>query len=439
MAKDRTDLTAMYEQKKTTPEKMAEYVRSGDVIASATAIGEPMEIINAICDRALAEDLRDIRLCKNWMVPMGGRYTRPELEGRVTPVSLFAGSSDVRPMIGSGRADYIPCSLFQQLEVFKSLHPRIAVAMASPMDEDGYFTFSTAPLEGRTITEIADIVLLEVSPHMPKVYGDNYIHISDVTALCETDIWPKTVPLTEPDPEDVKIAEYIVDRIPDGACVQFGIGKVPDAVGSLLKNKKDLGIHTELLCSSMYELIKAGAVNNSRKQIDVGKTIFTFCGGTRELYDYIDGNPSVEGHQVAYVNNPYVIAQNDNLMSINAALETDIFGQVCSESLGPVKISGAGGQLDFVRGANMSKGGKSFIAMHSTAKNGTVSKIKPILTPGSHVTVPMNDVNMIVTEYGVAELKYKSASERAKAMISIAHPDFRDEMLFEAKKAGLMI
>ena len=433
------DITKLYEEKKMTTAEIAKLVRSGDRIASTTAMGEPVEIVKAICDRAVEEDLEGIKLYKLWMVPMGGRYADDDLRGRVDPVSLFAGGSEVRQMMGKGKADYIPSYLSQHLDVFRAVEPRVAIAMASPMDEHGYFSFSTAPLEGRTITEIADVVLLEVSPHMPRVFGDNMIHISQVTALCETDTWPVEVPLTEPGENDMKIAEYIVDRIPDGACVQFGIGKVPDAVGSLMKDKKDLGIHTELFCSSMLELIKAGAVNNSRKNIDNGKSIFTFCGGTRELYDYVDNNPTVEGHQVTYVNDPYIIAKNDNVMSINAALEVDIFGQVCSESIGPKKISGTGGQLDFVRGANMSKGGKSFIALHSTAKNGTISKIKPTLTPGAHVTVPMSEVDMIVTEYGIAELKYKTASDRAKALIRIAHPSVREELTFRAKEFGLMI
>ncbi len=434
-----TDYTKLYEEKKMTPEQMAGFVQSGDKIASTTAMGEPPKILDAICDRALAEDLTDIKLYKLWMVPMGGKYTKPELAGHVDPVSLFAGGSEVRQMIGEGRADYIPSYLCQHPHIFRNIKPRIAVAMASPMDESGYFSFSTAPLEGRTITEVADIVLLEVSPHMPRVFGDNMIHISQVTALCETDTKPVEVPLTEPGENDIKIAEKIVERIPDGSCIQFGIGKVPDAVGSLMKDKKDLGIHTELFCSSMLELIKAGAVNNSRKNINKGKSVFTFCGGTRELYDYIDNNPAVEGYQSTYINDPYIIAQNDNVMSINAALEIDIFGQVCSESIGPKKISGTGGQLDFVRGANMSKGGKSFIALHSTAKGGAISKIKPILTPGAHVTVPMSEVDMVVTEYGLAELKYRTASERAKALIRIAHPSVREELSFEAKKFGLII
>ena len=434
-----TDYTKLYEEKKMTPEQMAGFVQSGDKIASTTAMGEPPKILDAICDRALAEDLTDIKLYKLWMVPMGGKYTKPELAGHVDPVSLFAGGSEVRQMIGEGRADYIPSYLCQHPHIFRNIKPRIAVAMASPMDESGYFSFSTAPLEGTTITEVADIVLLEVSPHMPRVFGDNMIHISQVTALCETDTKPVEVPLTEPGENDIRIAEKIVERIPDGSCIQFGIGKVPDAVGSLMKDKKDLGIHTELFCSSMLELIKAGAVNNSRKNINKGKSVFTFCGGTRELYDYIDNNPSVEGYQSTYINDPYIIAQNDNVMSINAALEIDIFGQVCSESIGPKKISGTGGQLDFVRGANMSKGGKSFIALHSTAKGGAISKIKPILTPGAHVTVPMSEVDMVVTEYGLAELKYRTASERAKALIRIAHPSVREELTFEAKKFGLII
>lgn len=433
------DYRKLYEEKKKSPEELAKYVRSGDTIGSTTAICEPLTVINAICDRAVAEDMTGIRLVKNCMMPMNARYTHEDLKGRVTPVGLFLGSSELRQMVSHGTADFVPCNLSQQLDIWRDLKPRIATILVSPMDDKGYMTFTLAPLDGRTLVDEAEIVLAEVSPHLPRIQGSTTVHISEIDALCETEIKLPVIPLTQPGENDVKIAEYVAERIPDGACIQFGIGKVPDAVGMLLKEKKNLGIHTELMCSSMYELIKAGAVDNSRKNIDRGMTVFTFCGGTQEMYDYLDDNPAVRGMPVDYVNDPNVIAQNDNVISINACLEMDIFGQVCSESIGPNRITGSGGQLDFIRGANASKGGKSFLVVHATAKGGSISTIKPMLTEGAHVTTPMNEVDCVVTEYGVAELKFKTASERVRRLISIAHPDMRDELTFHAKKIGIMI
>ena len=231
----------------------------------------------------------------------------------------------------------------------------------------------------------------------------------------------------------------IAERIPDGACLQLGIGAIPDATGMALKAKHDLGIHTEMFTDSMVELIECGAVNNSKKQIHRGKTVTTFAFGSQRIYDYIDDNPAVEILPVEYVNDPDVICQNDNMISINAAVEVDLFGQVCAESVGTKHMSGSGGQIDYVRGACQSRGGKSFIAFTSTAKGGTISKIKSILTPGAVVTTSKNDVDYIVTEYGGAHLRGRSVGERARQLIAIAHPDFRDELTFEAKKRGIMI
>lgn len=433
------DYRQMYEDKKSTPKEMAKYVKSGDWVASIAALGEAVTVVNEICDRAVEEDLRDIKFMKTWMIPMGGRYSDPDLEGHVTPVSIFHGNQDVRQMVKTGKADYFPCHLSQHPDIWREVRPRIATALVSPMDENGYFSFSTNCLEGRTLAEVSEVFLLEVSPNVPRIHGDAFIHISEVTAFCETDRSIPTVPLSEPSEDDIKIAGYVAERVPDGACMQFGVGKVPDAVAPMLQDKKHLGIHTEMFGTAMYGLIESGAVDNSMKNIDKGKTVFTFCGGTQEVYDYLNDNPMVAGMRVDYVNNPYVIAQNDNVVSINSCLEVDLAGQVCAESMGPVQYSGTGGQHDFVKGAGMSKGGQSFICVHSTAKGGTISSIKPMLTEGAHVSTPMNDVDMVVTEFGLAELKFRSASERAKGLISIAHPDYRDELTFHARKIGLMI
>ena len=248
-----------------------------------------------------------------------------------------------------------------------------------------------------------------------------------------------TLPPAKLDETSSIIGNLIAEQIPDGACIQLGIGAIPDAVGLALQSKHDLGIHTEMFTSSMVDLIKCGAVNNSRKQIHRGITVTTFAFGSKAINDFIDDNPSIAIMPVDYVNNPEVICQNDNMISINAALEVDLFGQVCAESIGTKIISGSGGQVDYVRGACQSKGGKSFIAFASTAKGGTISKIKPSLTPGAVVTTSKNDVDYIVTEYGLAHLRGETLSSRVKQLIAIAHPDFRDELTFDAKKRGILI
>ena len=240
------------------------------------------------------------------------------------------------------------------------------------------------------------------------------------------------------DPVSETIGNIIAEQIPDGACIQLGIGAIPDATGMALKSKHDLGIHTELFTDSMVELIECGAVNNSRKQIHRGQTVTTFAYGSQRIYDYIDDNPAIAILPVDYVNDPAVICQNDNMISINSAIEVDLFGQVCAESIGTKHMSGSGGQIDFVRGACQSKGGKSFIAFASTTK-GTISKICASLTPGAVCTTSKNDVDYVVTEYGIAHLRGQSLASRARQLISIAHPDFRDELLFEAKKRGIMV
>ena len=257
--------------------------------------------------------------------------------------------------------------------------------------------------------------------------------------LIENNIELPVLPPVKLDEVSVTIGGLIAEQIPDGACIQLGIGAIPDATGMALKTKKDLGIHTEMFTDSMVELIECGAVNNSRKQIHRGQSVTTFAFGSKRIYDFIDDNPAIALLPVDYVNNPEVICKNDNMISINAALEVDLWGQVCAESVGTKHMSGSGGQIDYVRGACQSKGGKSFIAFSSTAKGGTISKIKPILTPGAVCTTSKNDVDYIVTEYGLAHLRGCSLGERAKRLIAIAHPDFRDELSFEAKKRGILV
>ena len=307
------------------------------------------------------------------------------------------------------------------------------------MDKHGYFSLGNNASYAQAMIDKAKRIYVEVNDKQPRAVCGAQLHISQVDAIVENSFPLPVLPPVTLDEVSVTIGNLIAEQIPDGACIQLGIGAIPDATGMALKSKHDLGIHTEMFTDSMVELIQCGAVNNSKKQIHRGKSVTTFAYGSQRIYDYIDDNPAIELLPVEYVNNPEVICKNDNMISINAALEVDLWGQVCAESVGTKHMSGSGGQIDYVRGACQSKGGKSFIAFTSTAKGGTISKIKPILTPGAVCTTSKNDVDYIVTEYGIAHLRGKSLGERARQLIAIAHPDFRDELRFEAKKRGIMI
>ena len=357
----------------------------------------------------------------------------------MTGYSWFS-SSAARKAVNAGYADIIPAYYRDFPTRIRTEYDYDAVCVeVAPMVRHGYFSLA---LNGSYIDAMLDKtkrIFLEVNDRQPRGLCGSLIHISQVDAIVEYNHDLPVLPPVQLDEVSKTIGGLIAERIPDGACLQLGIGAIPDATGMALKAKHDLGIHTEMFTDSMVELIECGAVNNSKKQIHRGKTVTTFAFGSQRIYDYIDDNPAVEILPVEYVNDPDVICQNDNMISINAAVEVDLFGQVCAESVGTKHMSGSGGQIDYVRGACQSRGGKSFIAFTSTAKGGTISKIKPILTPGAVVTTSKNDVDYIVTEYGVAHLRGRSLGERARQLIAIAHPDFRDELTFEAKKRGIMI
>lgn len=428
----------MYKNKLTSPEEIVKHVKSGDICACPSALGEPAALVEALAERALREDLSGIThhmllACRKW------KYFAPELAGKMTHVAWFT-SGAARPAIGEGRADYMPNYYHEVPRYWREyIEPDVFYGMVSPMDKHGYFSFSIGSSEPRAQMSRAKKIFLEVNKYMPRSHGSAIVHISEADAICEADIPLPELPNEPLGEKDIIIGKSIAERIIDGSTIQLGIGGIPNAVGKALLNKKDIGIHSEMFTDSMVELIEAGVVNNTKKNINTRKSIASFAFGSRSMYDFIDDNPGIEFHPVDYVNEPNIICLNDNMVSINACLEVDLLGQVCSESMGPRNFSGTGGQVDFVRGANRSKGGKSFLAMYSTAKNDTLSKIKPVLTEGSVVTTSKNDVDHIVTEYGVARLKGKTASERAKALIEIAHPKFREELLAAAKKMNLMV
>ena len=429
----------LYRRKLKSPEEIAEYFKSGFTCFSPCSFGEPITIMNTVADYALKKELNNI----THHVTIGRSDPKnhaADYAGKYYHVTWFT-CAGARPGIAEGRHDYMPSYFNEMPKLWREYLPApdVFYCMVSPMDKHGYFSMGVSAGEGNGPMSRAKYKFLEVNTNMPRVHGENIIHISDVDAICECNTpMPETFnpPMSE---NDRKIGELIAERVRDGATIQLGIGGVPYALGQALLNKKDLGIHTELFVESMLDLIEAGAVTNTKKNINKGKSIATFCQGSRRLYDYLDDNPGVEFRFVDYTNNPSVIGMHDNVVSVNSCLEVDLLGQVCSESIGSRHYSGTGGQVDFVRGCNLSKGGQSFIAMHSTAKGDSISKIKPILTAGSVVTTSKNEVDHIVTEYGIAALRGKTAGQRAKALIAIAHPDFRHELTVAAKKMNLMI
>ena len=434
-----TDYQKMYQEKLTTPDKIARQVQSGWLLGMDTATSQTPAIMTAIAEYIRSSDITGVKVQALLDAYPFEFYTDPTLAGKMTGYSWFS-SSAARKAVNAGYADIIPAYYRDFPTRIRTEYDYDAVCVeVAPMDRHGYFSLA---LNGSYIDAMLDKtkrIFLEVNDRQPRGLCGSLIHISQVDAIVEYNHDLPVLPPVQLDEVSKTIGGLIAERIPDGACLQLGIGAIPDAIGMALKAKHDLGIHTEMFTDSMVELIECGAVNNSKKQIHRGKTVTTFAFGSQRIYDYIDDNPAVEILPVEYVNDPDVICQNDNMISINAAVEVDLFGQVCAESVGTKHMSGSGGQIDYVRGACQSRGGKSFIAFTSTAKGGTISKIKPILTPGAVVTTSKNDVDYIVTEYGVAHLRGRSLGERARQLIAIAHPDFRDELTFEAKKRGIMI
>lgn len=433
-----TDYRKMYEEKLTTADELAARVESGWSIGMDTSATATPEIISAIARRAAAGAVEGLTVQTMLDSYPFEFYADDSLRGKMTGLSWFS-SGGARRAVNGGWADIIPAYYRDIPKIVRANYEYDVVLLSvSPMDKHGYFSLATASSYIESLLDKTKRVFIEVNSYQPRAICGGQIHISRVDGLIEHNIPLPTMAPTKIDSVSETIGNLIAEQIPDGACIQLGIGAIPDATGLALKSKHDLGIHTELFTDSMVELLECGAVNNSRKQIHRGRTVTTFAFGSQRIYDFIDDNPGIELLPVDYVNDPAVISQNDNVISINSAIEVDLFGQVCAESIGTKHMSGSGGQIDFVRGACQSKGGKSFIAFASTTK-GTISKICSTLTPGAVCTTSKNDVDYIVTEYGIAHLRGESLASRARQLISIAHPDFRDELLFEAKKRGIMV
>lgn len=435
------DYQALYLQKKTTPDQIAGMIRDGQKIYTDITLAQPDALFQAIGRRmntsglGTLEDIEMHTVLDVYPIPW---YEHP-LPDKMHAVSWFHGNS-ARGAVNRGMADILPGYYRDFPEIVRQTQQvDVFLAAVSPMDRHGYFSLSTVGSISEALIEKTDYICLEVNEQLPRSLSAPVIHISQVKALCENSHALPVLPKTVPDAVSMKIGQQIAEEIPDGATIQLGIGAIPDAVGLALMDKKHLGIHTEMFTDSMVALIEAGAVDNSRKPIHRGRSVATFAFGSQRIYDYIDDNRAIEILPADYVNQPAVIAQHPDFMSVNAALSVDFFGQVASEALGNRQISGTGGQVDYVRGAVLSKGGKSFIAFPSTANHGKLSRIVPFLEPGTIVTTSKNDVDMVVTEYGIARLRGRTVSQRTKNLIQIAHPAFRDELTHEAKKRNIII
>lgn len=433
------DYKAIYESKRTTAQEVAKQVQSGWLLGMDAGPTQADGLMAAISEKIAQTDTKDVKVQL-----MLDTYSYPfldteDLKGKFTGVSWFS-SNGLRKAVNGGYADVLP-AYYRDIpgHILREYEYDAYCVSVSPMDSHGYFSLATSASYSPAMIQKSKRIFVEVNKHQPRALCAPQIHVSEVAAIVENDHLLPTLAETVLDEKSIAIGNLIAEQIPDGACIQLGIGAIPDAVGAALKVKHDLGIHTEMFTSSMVDLIACGAVNNSKKQTHCGKTVTTFAYGSQKIYDFINDNPAIEILPVDYVNDPNVICQNDNMISINAALEVDLFGQVCAESVGTKHMSGSGGQIDYVRGACQSRGGKSFIAFTSTAKDDPISKIKNILTPGAIVTTSKNDVDYIVTEYGIAHLRGRSLAERAKQLIAIAHPNFRDELTFEARKRGIMV
>ena len=425
-----------YQQKRTTAAGAVEVVRNGDFIIVPTGVGEPPALLTALSDKRL--DLHDVKVGQILAMRKYG-YLDPATTHHIRHVAFFFGGA-TRAGGQAGWVDFIPnyfSEIPAQIEQGQ-IAADVVFSMASPMDEDGNFALSLGADYTMAALAKARAVVLEVNPNIPYAFGNCRVHISQVTALVESEEPVLEVGLPKIGAVQEAIGKYVADMIDDGSTLQIGYGGIPDAVVMQLTHKHDLGVHTEMIGDGLLSLVECGAITNRRKNYQPGKMIATFALGSRKLYQFMHRNPMLEIHPVNFTNDPALAGLNDNLVAINAALQVDLLGQCGSESLGFAPFSGTGGQSDFVRAANRSRGGKAFIVLPSTAKGDTLSRIVPVLAPGTHVSTSKNDVNYVVTEYGVAQLRGKSAKQRARELIGIAHPMFRNELTEQARTMHLL-
>ena len=425
-----------FNRKKITAAEALKIVKSGDHVYIHPGCAEPESLVQALVARS--PELLDVEIIHLLTVGSAG-YAEPQHQGHFWHRALFTGHN-VRQAVNEGRADFHPIFLSEVAQMFyQGIFPiDVALIQVTPPDEHGFCSFGVGVETTKPACEVARTIIAEVNLQVPRVLGDNFIHCSKLDHVVEVN-----APLVELHPAQMTplhqaIGKNVADLIEDGATLQMGIGGIPDGVLYYLHEKKDLGIHTEMFSDGVIELVEKGVINNEKKTLHPGKMVASFVLGARRLFDFIDNNPIVDFHPSHYVNDPFIIARNDNMVAINSALQIDLTGQVCSDSIGHRIYSGIGGQVDFIRGAAHAKNGKPIIALPSTAKTDTISRIVPHLDQGAGVVTSRGDVHFVATEYGVANLFGRSIRERAWALISIAHPKFRDWLTQEARKLRII-
>ncbi len=430
-----------YRKKVVTAEEAVQAIQSHQRIFLTGNCSTPRELLAALVRRA--PQLEDVEICQALTIGPAD-YVSPEMQGHLRVNTMFI-SANIRKAVQEGRADFTPVMLSEFPLLFKNGHLPLDAALVhlSPPDEHGFCSFGVENGLTKSPAESAKIIIAEVNERMPRTLGDSFIHVSRLNYIV-----PVNYPLAEmhmsgkgDDEVTEKIAGYIAELIPDGATMQMGIGAIPDAVLKYLYDKRDLGVHTELFSDGVIDLVEAGVLTGARKTLHTGKIVAGFILGSQRLYDWVNDNPMIELHRTEYVNDPFVISQNERMVAINSAIEVDLTGQICADSIGPKLYSGVGGQLDFIYGASRSKGGVPIIALPSVAtmRDGTrISRITAMLKRGAGVVTTRNHVRYVVTEYGVADLYGKTIRQRARALIGVAHPDFREELTRQAEELNYL-
>ena len=439
------DIGPLYQSKLTTPDRAVASIPSGSKLSMGMAMAEPPGLLKALADRAEAGGIEDLKVYYFEATSIAGKtILRYELMDRIRPYCMFVSATE-RALIKRGVENgerkiinYVPNNFHQAPRLLiDEIGIETFVCTVSPIDRHGYFSFGTGNDYSTKVARAAKRLIVEVNANMPRVSGAGAeLHVSEVDAIVENNVPLLELPVRAPTPEDEVIGRTIASLVPDGACLQMGVGALPNLVCAELRDRNDLGIHTEALNPGLVDLIRAGVVTNRHKAIDRGKTVFTFAMGQKAMYDFLNDNPAVESAPVDYVNDPRIIARNDNVVSINATIQIDLTGACNSEHMLGHQYSASGGQLDFVRGAYASRGGKSIIAATSTAAKGKISRLVARLD--GPVTTPRIDTQYIVTEFGAVNLKGLSSTERAHALITLAHPEFRDGLRTAAEEQHLI-
>ncbi len=433
------DYQGEYQRKLKGFRDAAAMVPEGAMLCHGLTMAEPRGILEAVKDRLEDGDLKSLRVFS--LLPLKNvldTLLRPELMDCVEAVTGFVSAGE-RGLVAAGLNYFMPNHLHQVPRLLTDyVGVEVMVTTVSPMDAHGYFSFGTANDYTSTAARAAGLLIVEENPNMPRVFGDSLLHISEVDAVVRNDIPLLEMPDAEPSTIDQNIGHTVAEMVPDGACLQLGFGSLPSAVAGFLKDHKDLGVHTEVFGPAMVDLIERGVITGAKKNLHRYKHVYTVAQGDRHMLDFMDDNPAMESYPVDYTNRPEIIAQNRNMISINSVVEVDLLGQCNAEFLAGHQLSGTGGQLDFVRGAFDSPGGRSILAFHSTAKNGTISRIVPRLSEGAMVTTGRQDTHWLVTEFGKANLKGRSTRERALSIIELAHPDYREGLLRAAEDMYLL-